>query len=283
MKSGEQDEWSWTVAPAIPRDDGSVVVKVLAYDGEYPTSYIYEHTDMQAPPANDLEVEAWLSDLWMAPNGTLFAPGENGQLHIRTRSKWSLSQSPIEELLTAAWAPDDQTCFVASEHAVLRWSNGQWTTMIDGLTQTPDVIRGTVDGASLFVAGRAGLLLHFDGRQWTQENVPTNVDLNGLCVTEAGALYAVGDFGVIVYGSHGNWALLTGGTEDYQDVVEFGGKVHVSSGESGVSTLVNGVLQPTLEKAALRLRSSSRYLCAAGATAFHRFDGHDWQTRQYKL
>ncbi|MFO0674339.1 MAG: hypothetical protein U0235_32795 [Polyangiaceae bacterium] len=106
MSSEEEDDWSWTVAPAIPRDDGSVVVKVLAYDGESPTSYVYEHADVQAPPVNDYEVEAWLSDLWMAPNGTLFAPGEEGRLHVRTKSGWTLSQSPTEALLTAAWAPD---------------------------------------------------------------------------------------------------------------------------------------------------------------------------------
>lgn len=281
MSSEEEDDWSWTVAPAIPRDDGSVVVKVLAYDGESPTSYVYEHADVQAPPANDYEVEAWLSDLWMAPNGTLFAPGEEGRLHIRTKSRWTLSQSPTEALLTAAWAPDDHTCYVASERAVLRWSNGQWTTTIEGLAQTPDVIRGSADGTRLFVAGRAGSLLQYDGRKWAHEKVPTHVDLNGLCVT--GVVYAVGDDGVIVRGVPGHWELLATGTEDLQDVVELGGAIHVASGEGGVSRLVDGALQTTLESAALRLRTSSRFLCAAGATAFHRFDGQAWLTRQYKL
>ncbi|NRT56643.1 WD40/YVTN/BNR-like repeat-containing protein [Sphaerotilus uruguayifluvii] len=276
-----QDGWTWTAAPAIPLEDGGLLVKLLAYDGEFPVSYVYEHSGVHGEPVLLYDVDTWLSDLWLAPDGTLLAAGEAGQLHVRTGTRWRVLQSPTEGMLTGVWADENSVCYIASEEGLMRYQRGQFALLASGPDLFVEAVRGTVDGHRLYAIGRAGLFLYTHGGNWVRDHLPTNVNLNGVCVAADGTVHVVGDAGVVLSGGPGQWTILDSDLEDCLDVVDFQGAVYVGTSQ-GVFKMLDEALVPVLPGvAALRLRVCSGYLCVSGGLSFHRFDGVAWDSRHY--
>lgn len=278
----DPDVWTWTAAPAIPLDDGRLLVKLLAYDGEFPVSYVYEHTEVQSEPVLLYDVDAWLSDLWLAPDGTLFAAGESGQLHVRAKKNWRVIQSPTDGMLTGVWADANSVCYIASEDSVMRYERGQFAVLTSGHGVSIDAVRGALDGSQICAIGRSGLFLYFDGYDWRKEDLPTNVNLNGVCVATDGKIHVVGDAGIVISGMLGQWNILDFDLGDCTDVVEFHGVIYVGTRIQGLYKMSDNSLVPVLPGVqALRLRVCSGYLCVSGGVSFHRFDGEAWEHRDY--
>jgi hypothetical protein len=282
MSSTDKDEgWSWTLAPAIPSDDGSVTVMVFAFDGEFPVSYINHHKTCNSKAKELYEVDEWISDLWMTPSGVLYAAGEEGKLHVRQLTKWNEIQAPDDSQLSAVWSHGNSEVYVGNDEGIFRYENGAWRVGASGYIGKIEAIRGGCSG--IYAVGTEGLLLHSpDGEEWVREMLPTNVALNGLCIAESGVAYAVGNHGVLIEGTPGRWKLhqLSG---DLMDISCFNGIIYVGSDDGLFSFDGKRLNAVKTGMEVVSIRTSDKYLCISGETSFHRFDGSAWSSYQYSF
>ena len=107
-----------------------------------------------------------------------------------------------------------------------------WTRIDEGLPDSFNIqaIHG-FDASDIYAVGRKGELWHFDGKVWTEHDIPTNANFTSIKCAGDGNVYITGHDGILVCGIGNTWSVIDhGGTdEDLWDVEWFEGSVYVSS------------------------------------------------------
>ena len=105
----------------------------------------------------------------------------------------------------------------------------------------------SIDGFSandLYAVGWQGEIWHRKSKRWRQIDSPVSSNLNAICCSEDGIAYAVGDGGVMLRGRDDVWSeIVTGITDNLQDVRDFGGKVYVVT-DFAILELAGSALKP---------------------------------------
>jgi hypothetical protein len=101
---------------------------------------------------------------------------------------------------------------------VQRLSHGDWA---DISAPRPTLDEGVVGFTAL--AGLSASLIYAVGWKgevwtrsasgWSQEDIPSNANLNALAITSQGTVYAVGDEGVMIRGQRGRWEVVETNTD----------------------------------------------------------------------
>jgi hypothetical protein len=287
MKSKNQDseenEWSWTVAPAIPLADGRIFVKILAYDGEFPVSYIYEHPSCSKQGKLIYEVDLWLDDMWLSDDETLYVSAEGGEIHTYKNGKWTVMHTPEESMLSSIWGVNNQHIFVSGEGVILRMEGNTWVYTAKHQNTYIECIRGKSLN-NIYAVGGRGLILHFDGSFWNRCDSPTNVNLNSVCSYNGNEFYVVGAEGIVLIGNQNQWKVLNFGDIDFVDVVEYRGKIYIAGLENGLFCLDDeNLIEVNKNIHAVRLVSQNDCLCVSGDLSFYRYDGSVWENYTYHI
>jgi photosystem II stability/assembly factor-like uncharacterized protein len=279
----KKEGWSWTVAPAIPSADGRIWVKLLAYDGEYPFSYVYEHPAITTQGTLLYDVETWLSDIWRAPSGRLYAAGEAGQMHTYDHGRWYVNQTPVRSMLTCVWGLDDDHIYATTKGGIFLLDGKNWNYVTKGHDVYIDRLRG-IASDDLYAVGRHGLMLHFDGTSWHRLDIPTNMNLKAVYPIDRKIVYAVGHQGIVLIGSGNRWKVLDFGDIDFVDVVEYQDNIYIAATEKGVFRLQDDELVTFRDDIrASRLTTGGGFFCVAGNLSIHRFDGKSWESYNYTI
>lgn len=116
-----------------------------------------------------------------------------------------------------------------------RDAHGQWT---DISAPKADLSEGVVGFTALaglntsliYAVGWKGEVWALSADRWSQEDIPSNANLNALAIDADGIVYAVGDEGVLLKGSRGHWEVIETGTDfNLLDVCVHDGAVFVST------------------------------------------------------
>ncbi|SJM89136.1 hypothetical protein CRENPOLYSF2_1030015 [Crenothrix polyspora] len=282
-QDNEESEWTWTVAPAIPLADGRIFVKLLAYDGEFPVSYVYEHPSVTKQGKLIYEVDLWLADMWLSNDETLYVSAEEGEIHTYKNGNWAVTQTPEDSILSSIWGVDSEHIFTSGEGIILRKEGNTWVYTTKDQKTYIDCVRGKSLN-NIYAVGRGGLILHFDGAFWNRCDSPTNVNLNSVCSNNGNEFYVVGAEGIVLIGNQNQWKVLNFGDIDFVDVVEYRGKIYIAGLEKGLFCLDGeNLILVKKEIHAVRLVSQNNYLCVSGDLSFYRFDGSDWESYTYHI
>jgi hypothetical protein len=159
------------------------------------------------PPARDAPAWIWdhplpqgntLYDVWESPKGEVIAVGEAGTILRRgPRDRtFSLVRSPTRWALRRLWGAGTE---------------------------------------SLYAAGAAGVILHYDGKEWRiiREPAAEQADLWGIFAGEAGPTVAVGEGGVVVEGGRDRWSERRVTEVSLRGVWGDGGRVLYAVGDGG--------------------------------------------------
>jgi hypothetical protein len=108
----------------------------------------------------------------------------------------------------------------------------QWSRIDMGLPSSFDAqaIHGTGE-SNVFSVGTAGQLWHFDGKKWTQKELPTNRNLAAVKCADDGTVFIAGHGGILLRGSGDVWEVIEqeGTDDDIWDLEFFQGKLYVST------------------------------------------------------
>jgi hypothetical protein len=155
------------------------------------------------------------NDAWaVADESYAIAPGE---LRYRSRllhwdgSAWSVFINPTRlgyvvdlSFLTAryAWGITYEDQGAGAVYYLIRWNGKEWSTV----NQAP-VLNAIqmVSSATGWAVGDAGVILHYDGSEWSAVESPTEKDLDGLLFTSNVSGWATSRQGVILRYANGEW------------------------------------------------------------------------------
>lgn len=285
MATQAGESWDTTVAPAIPIGEDAVVTLLLSVADDDAYSAVYAHKTSTSPGVCLYETDDWLSDLWCADSGLVVAAGEEGVLHqgpCDSAKGWKTDQTPFEAMLTAVWSDETESIYIAAENAIGRRAGGKWSRVLDSAPSAFDVIRGTRDGSRVYAAGRRGVLAAQRGAGWTVVDSGTNMDLNGMFVTDEDEVWIAGDGGVVIRGVRDAWDCRTVSDVDFKDIAIFDGRIYLGAQE-GLFSVIDGSVRLLKEIEALRLRVSGHRLAAAGALTYHVLKNGRWSERTYRV
>ncbi|MCP4117541.1 MAG: hypothetical protein GY737_19525 [Desulfobacteraceae bacterium] len=107
-----------------------------------------------------------------------------------------------------------------------------WTRIDQGLPGDFNIqaIHG-MDASDLYAVGRKGEIWHFDGSNWSKEDLPTNVNLTTVKCVSDGTVYLGGHDGILIRGGRHSWELVEHGetTDDIWGLEWFGDQLYVST------------------------------------------------------
>ena len=131
-----------------------------------------------------------------------------------TRPGWIAQASGTTNTLMGVWGADLSTVFVVGKAGtVLRWDGRTWSAISIGSASSLTSLWGASPD-DLFVAGDGGLILHFDGTAWTKQETGTAVNLDAVWGSSGHDVFAVGDAdGTILHFDGKAWRRMASGTD----------------------------------------------------------------------
>jgi hypothetical protein len=159
----------------------------------------------------------------------------------------------------------------------------RWTRIDEGLPSSFD--GQAIDGfgvTDVFAVGMKGGVWHYDGKTWTQQDIPTNRNLTAARCTPDGTVYFAGHGGTLVRGQRDQWSLVDHGdmAEDIWDLEWFAGKLYVSTLD-GLFCLQGDHLHPVAygkqtPRSTYQLSTYGGAMWSNGETSIMEFDGMAW-------
>ena len=89
-----------------------------------------------------------------------------------------------------------------------------WVQMESGTTNTLYGIWGT-SSSDIFVAGKDGTILRYDGSSWSQMTSSSEVYLYDIWGSSSNDVFAVGEKGIVLHYDGTSWSQITGSLSDY--------------------------------------------------------------------
>ncbi len=111
------------------------------------------------------------------------------------------------------WASGPNNIWVAgADGVIVRWDGQNWSVIETCTQEDLYSIWGTAAG-DIWAVGRAGTILHWDGDTWTTETPPTDERLWGVWADDDAGVWVVGDGGSAFRRSASGWDAFATGTD----------------------------------------------------------------------
>lgn len=207
----ETKTWEFKMDPGVSRFVFTVYVQ-----GELP----HESSLLLFRPQREPD-GGFVSGLWGASAGEVFAAGFFGALHRFTGGAWTTDESPTEEWLWDVWGSSATDVFaVGNAGTIVHWDGTAWALMDSGLDSMecgcgPPGLYGVWAAGpdDVYAVGDGGVIVHFDGAQWVAaDTVPVDW-LNGVWGSGPDDVFAVGADGGIFHYDGTSWTPMTSGLE----------------------------------------------------------------------
>ena len=155
----------------------------------------------------------YLHGIWGSSGENVYAIGDNGTIINYNGMGWSSVTSGTSEHLRAIWGSSATDIFVVGDNStVLHYDGTGWSPMNSGTTayllgvwgsSGKDVfaVGGYYDESGRWYNGEAwdeGVILHYDGRAWTEMKNDVPERLLGIWGSSATDVFAVGAYGTIL-------------------------------------------------------------------------------------
>ena len=267
-----------------PDKDGKPLVLLVMTDGESFYSYVFRLTDLETGDRETVyEAPVWLTSMWVAPGGAIFAVDADGGVHSNETGAFVTTDTRSRPGLTRVWGFDDERVFACGRGGVaVRKAGPRWVHFDEGLDGDLYGIHGAGD-KELYIVGEEGRIFHHDGAVWTRIDPPTNYILNAAYCQGPDLTYVCGEKGTIFRGSRGNWRLLDTPKKTFYSLAEFRKRIYLAAGGAGVFVIEGDeVTEFKTGITSYNLVGSPDFLFSAGADFIDYFDGTEWWGNQFE-
>jgi hypothetical protein len=207
--------------------------------------------------------------------------------YVKGKKKWPLLSKPRGFI----YIDGDLYAVSFNRSVAVQVAENEWKNLVsknDLDVPTDKTIAGfeSIDGFNkndLYAVGGKSDLWHFNGQQWRQIQLPTNIDMFTVCCAGDGYVYLGGTMGTIWYGRDDKWQLLDNPefTIPYRNMVWYQDRVWCTS-DYGLWCIKNQKLfRPSDVPDEVLLCSGSLSvgdgcLLIAGSGGAQLFDGEKW-------
>lgn len=174
--------------------------------------------------------------------------GINGyELQLDTSYAWAREESGVsDDIFATAIVADDNIWAVGDGGLVLHYDGTEWTTMDVGTTEALLAI-SFADASNGYIAGDAGTVLFYDGSAWTATDAGTTANLTGVSFADSDNGVVVGEGGVVSVYNSGTWTVETTGSSADLFAVDMIGSSIWACGDGGVIVSYNGTEWTSVE------------------------------------
>lgn len=156
-----------------------------------------------------------LSSLWLAPNPSdaVIAVGEQGLVRTLSQQQWACPERIGSRGLNDVWGLSGSDAWaVGDQGLILHWDGKAWTQQPVPAGVTTNLYGVLGTMKAVWAVGESGTLLRSDGSSWTRIPLPTTATLLALWIGPDEELWAVGDSGTIVQVKGGAARVVTAPT-----------------------------------------------------------------------
>jgi photosystem II stability/assembly factor-like uncharacterized protein len=136
-----------------------------------------------------------IRDLWGSSGDNVFTVGDNGTIQHYDGSSWQPMASGSTEDIFAIWGLPTGEIFAVTQHAVLCYDGASWRHIFITDEDLNDIWATSHD--DVFVVGRGGAVLHYDGHAWVLTRLPYG--LNQIFGSASNDVYTAGDTNSRIY------------------------------------------------------------------------------------
>jgi len=293
---------------SIPEEDRVFLVDVAAVDD---TTFVTSAGYAEAPDAASSRIYLNFDDDWGSHDviedfivsvayhdGVLFAVGRNGLVkhvgrpgqdfvpdHVAGQFRsYVIDACEDKGHLTKVRATPSGFIACGWGGQLYRLDAGAWASLTGGDSALDRLDLLDVDGTrggGLYAVGLGGTVLHFDGRTWRREDVPTNRHFYAVRCLPDGRVLLAGAKGALYVGRHDAWREVPTGLDgNFWAIDTFDGAAWLSYADRQLFRLgSDGLSEVVLPQPALtnRLSATASQLLSCGSNALLRFDGQTWE------
>ena len=260
LLAGGQSAAGWMSEQGVPTTQklraisGSAETAVFAV-GDSGTIIRYDGTTWQ----NIVQItEKTIYSVWCASAEAVFAVADKGRIFFFDGSDWIEQDSGTTERLRAVWGASASEVFAAGENGTLLSFDGiAWSAENSPTPFTLQNIWGTSSTDVFAVGGPSGsggvgdgVIVHYDGDEWRVVLEGVTPRLKAICGTAEGALFVVGDDGVVITssGEPDTWEIIDSGTsESLKGVWSSPGNAVYAVGDAGTILQYEGTAWETAD------------------------------------
>lgn len=244
-----------------------------------------------------------LQGIWGSSPHDVFAVGLGGSVLHYDGITWQAMDSGTDADLAGVWGSGSDDIFaVSSTYAsqpidiqyVIHYNGRDWKHAFTSSLATGRFTLGRIWGSGpydVFVAGREGVILHYDGTTWEQMDASAGLapsQLHGLWGSGPGKVFAVGAGGTVMHYDGATWQAMASGTvADLSDVWGSGPSDVFAVGDSGTVLHFDGIRWHSMESGGNPAladvwgsASSNVFVVGRTGTVLH-YTGSTWKPMDY--
>lgn len=155
--------------------------------------------------------------------------------------KWCTYPSPMAEVtLRGVWGSGPSNVWAVGDRGlILHWDGINWSVASSGTVNDLHAVWGS-GSSDIFAVGKSGTCLRWNGAQWKSINPSTTENLNSAWGASAGDVWAAGTKGTLYHFTNGTWSPGTVGTQNLNGVFGFAKNDIWAVGNSGTAFHYDG-------------------------------------------
>ena len=139
--------------------------------------------------------------------------GYGGSIDMWNGQQWTAPDSHTSDAIYGVYAASNTDIFAAGFRGlILHYDGSNWSTMLPSAPVSSFTAIDGSGGDDVFASGYVGKIYHYDGTSWNEMETPTSNALYDLQVLSSTEAYAVGEAGTFLHYDGSKWTLLDGPT-----------------------------------------------------------------------
>jgi len=152
---------------------------------------------------------------WAAPNGEVFAVGDNGSAHHYDGTTWTATTTGTAEHLRAVWGKRitilgttiTMAVAVGDNGTILTWGGASWSSMASPTAEHLYAVWG-LSQTNIWAAGDNGKILHWNGTTWNAVMGDSGAPIYAMWGAAANDIWTVGNSGIAQHWDGTAWTAM---------------------------------------------------------------------------
>lgn len=254
----------------------------LPFDAEDITSIIYKFQHkpevIWEPIYNHY---SWITSICSKDDGKLIAVDMNGNFHYNSGRKWELISTTCINGFNAVISDDTKTFAISVDGEIAVLTNNKIEIISNWIGNRLNAISLTRT-KEVWAVGDSGLIVKFNGIDWSKFPSPTVENLISIYVTGKNDIY-LGGAGILLIWNGRNWVTIKDFQVTIYSITGFNDCIYFACGKDGVYCFQNSSIVFVKALEVYKITTINNAMYAFGNRLMAQFNGSEWWGGQVEL